>query len=927
MATILLVDEIVANLDVQLDSERDPNELLTAVCGRARELVGAKYAVLAAIQPTADRPRFFTTSGIHETDTIACPEIGTGPLRRVMGERATVRLTGLNGDPRAAGLPPGYPPLSAVLAAPIASLRTVYGWICLADKVGGVEFTDEDERALTVLGAQVGRIYENGSLYLQVKHQADHLVREMQEREHVVAELRESEERFRQLAENIQDVFYITSGDGDVMLYLSPAYEHVWGRRRSAVHDNANLWVETIHPADRQNAVDQLQLNRGSKTRWEMEYRIVRPDGTVRWILARTFPIVGDDGNPVRVVGVATDITERKQAHAKIEHLNRVHAMLSGINALIVRVRDRDELFKEACRLAVDHGRFKMAWIGMLDAGAGEVGTVAHAGEHGDFLRAIRVSAAPTPGRETLVSVAMRSQRAEVRNDIETDVEPMRHRDELLAHGCRAIAVLPLVVEARSVGCFVLATDEAGIFVDAELRLLNDLAGDVSFALGHIEKTDRLDYLAYYDALTGLANRNFFSERLSQYLDAANRAGTRLALVVAQTMRFETIGDAFGRQVGDVLFRQIAERFARSVGNSNEVGRVGPHHLAAVILDVREEGEVAHRVGEWWRKWLGETFRVGGNDLELSARSGIALFPSDGTDASTLLKSAEAALRKTTATDETHRFYTQHLSERIAEKFALESKLRRALTNEEFVLHYQAKIVIETRHVAGVEALIRWQSPELGLVPPNKFISLMEDTGMIVEVGAWALRQAMLDRTRWSERGVRAPRVAVNVSAVQIRRHDFVESIAEILRLGGVDPGIDIEITESLVMADIAANIEKLKAIRNLGVGIAIDDFGTGYSSLSYLAKLPVTVLKIDRSFTAAMLDDPGLMSLVSTMITLAHSLELAVVAEGVETEEQAKILRLLRCDQMQGYLISKPIAFEEMTTHLLETQALGCRR
>jgi EAL domain-containing protein (putative c-di-GMP-specific phosphodiesterase class I) len=231
---------------------------------------------------------------------------------------------------------------------------------------------------------------------------------------------------------------------------------------------------------------------------------------------------------------------------------------------------------------------------------------------------------------------------------------------------------------------------------------------------------------------------------------------------------------------------------------------------------------------------------------------------------------------------------------------------------------------LETRRLKGVEALIRWQSPELGLVPPIKFIPLLEETGLICEVGAWVLRRASLDRSRWLAMNVKAPRIAVNVSTMQLRREDFVEMISGVVKSAGSDHGLDIEVTESLVMDGASQNIEKLVTVRDLGIEIAVDDFGTGYSSLGYLVKLPVATLKIDRSFVSAMLDDPGVMTLVSTMISLAHSLRLTVVAEGVEQEEQARTLRLLRCDQMQGYLISKPLSFDDMTAYLADREKIS---
>jgi EAL domain-containing protein (putative c-di-GMP-specific phosphodiesterase class I) len=253
------------------------------------------------------------------------------------------------------------------------------------------------------------------------------------------------------------------------------------------------------------------------------------------------------------------------------------------------------------------------------------------------------------------------------------------------------------------------------------------------------------------------------------------------------------------------------------------------------------------------------------------------------------------------------------MTERVAEKLSLENRLRQALEREEFVLHYQPKVALESGRLVGVEALIRWQSPQLGLVSPGRFIPLLEETGLILQVGNWALARASLDHRSWVERKLNAPRVAVNVSPLQLRQRDFVAVIEQAIMDGVAPTGIDLEITESLVMDDIEANIEKLTAVRRLGVRVAIDDFGTGYSSLGYLAQLPVESLKIDRSFIVKMQDDANAMTLVSTIISLAHSLRLKVVAEGVETEDQAKFLRLLRCDEMQGYLFSRPVPEAEL--------------
>ncbi|MGQ0654752.1 MAG: putative bifunctional diguanylate cyclase/phosphodiesterase, partial [Betaproteobacteria bacterium] len=281
------------------------------------------------------------------------------------------------------------------------------------------------------------------------------------------------------------------------------------------------------------------------------------------------------------------------------------------------------------------------------------------------------------------------------------------------------------------------------------------------------------------------------------------------------------------------------------------------------------------------------------------------------------------ALASAKSSREPFSFYAQAMNERAAERLSLETRLRRAIDRQEFVLHYQPKVDLPGRRVTGVEALIRWQSAELGLVPPLRFIPLLEETGLIARVGAWALRRAASDHRGWVEKGLPAPRVAVNVSAIQLRQPDFLATLREAQRDGAVPPGIDIEITESLLMEDIERNIPRLNEVRALGVNIAIDDFGTGYSSLAYLARLPLHALKIDRSFVAGMAADPARGTLVSTIISLAHSLGLRVAAEGVETEQQAKLLGLLRCDEMQGYLISKPLPAQELEALLAPRQQL----
>jgi diguanylate cyclase (GGDEF)-like protein len=587
-----------------------------------------------------------------------------------------------------------------------------------------------------------------------------------------------------------------------------------------------------------------------------------------------------------------------------------------------VREHDRDALFRDACRIAVGAGQFRLAWIGIVDRDAMQVKPIAWQGAGDDYISLMplgldehRAESFGMAGRSVMEGKPM------IIDDMVSDPR-VSLAEEASRRGFRSLAILPLQISGTVVAVLALYAGETRFFDPEEMKLLMELAGDIAFALDHIAKEERLDYLAFYDPLTGVANRTLFRERLAQRVGAATRAQRRLAVVLMDIERFNTINDTLGRQTGDELLKQIATRSLTFVGTPELFSRLVGDQFAVVIPDVRIEDDVARIVEQRNREIFGTSYSVSNTELRISAKFGIAVFPGDGTDADTLLKNAEAALQRAKATGERYLFYTQQMTERVAGQLTLENKLRHALENDEFVLHYQPKVHVETRRIVGVEALMRWQNPDFGLVPPLRFIPLLEETGMILDVGAWALRRAALDHRRWLKLYLMAPRIAVNVSAIQLRDRDFVDVVRAAVRQGANPPSVDIEITESVIMGDIEATVDKLRAIRDMGLDIAIDDFGTGYTSLGYLTKLPIHSLKIDRSFIVTMTDDPDTMTLVSTIISLAHSLRLKVCAEGVETEEQAKVLRLLRCDEMQGYLISPALPLEELIPLLTPSDA-----
>ena len=607
-----------------------------------------------------------------------------------------------------------------------------------------------------------------------------------------------------------------------------------------------------------------------------------------------------------------TKVAERTR---QLERLSRVRAVLSGINAAIVRIRERDELFREACRIAVSEGRFILARVLELDSNGRARIAATSGSDSRQFQGVVDEYNSDPEHSQSLIALALRGGEPQISNDVANDAR-IPGRAALTKDGNYSLALLPMVVEKRVAGVIILRAREAGMFDEGELRLLLELVANLSFALELMDKQKKVDYLAYYDPLTGLANRSLFHERLTQYVHAGKKSQGKLALALMDVERFKMINDSLGRQAGDEFLKQLAGRLARALGAA-DIARIGGDHFAIVVPEIKGRSEIGRNLERIWRECFTQPFRVNNTELRVSAKAGIALFPSDGDNTDMLYAHAEAALKKAQETGERLQFHSREMTERVAGQLAFENQLRQALEKEEFVLHYQPKVDLETSSIVGVEALIRWQSPELGLVPPMKFIPLMEETGLILPVGSWALKRASLDHRSWVNQGLKAPRVAVNVSPIQLRQRDFVGTVEQAIIEGVTPTGIDLEITESLIMEDVQGSIEKLKAVRGLGVRIAIDDFGTGYSSLAYLAKLPVQTLKIDRSFIVTMLNDPDTMTLVQTIISLAHSLRLNVVAEGVDREEQAKMLRLLRCDEMQGYLFSKPVPFEQMTALL----------
>ncbi|MFB2922986.1 EAL domain-containing protein [Aerosakkonema funiforme] len=434
-----------------------------------------------------------------------------------------------------------------------------------------------------------------------------------------------------------------------------------------------------------------------------------------------------------------------------------------------------------------------------------------------------------------------------------------------------------------------------------------------------------IQYHAFHDLLTGLPNRTMFDRHLSTALANADNSKTMLAVMFLDMDRFKTINDTLGHAVGDRLLQGFAERVKACLRESDIVARWGGDEFTVLVPQITSPEDAA-KVGQRILEALKPAFYLQGHatgeetpPLHITSSIGIALYPHDGEDAETLLRNADAALyRAKEHGRNNYRFYKPEMNAQASQLLALENRLHQALEQREFEVYYQPQIHINTGEIIGMEALVRWRHPELGLVSPGQFIHLAEENGLIVPIGEWVLRTACAQNKAWQNAGFSPLRVAVNLSPRQFQQPNIASRVAMVLEETGLDPQyLELEITETTIMQNLDFASEMLRDLQTLGVYISIDDFGTGYSSLGYLKKFPFDKLKIDQSFVRDLKDNPQDIAIISAMITLGRGLNLKVVAEGVETREQLELLRSLQSEEMQGYLFSQPLAVEEATNLL----------
>jgi diguanylate cyclase (GGDEF)-like protein len=597
--------------------------------------------------------------------------------------------------------------------------------------------------------------------------------------------------------------------------------------------------------------------------------------------------------------------------------LTRILEMLSGINTAVVRIRERLELLHEACRIAVTTGHYTSALVSFLDPGTRTARPFTWAGEGGERISSLVFTVAQTAAEDSSVTGrVLRTGEVFLCNDIAAIDKTVMSFPTLRNAPFQSIVALPLTVDGTTVGAMTLTAQDRNAITDEELALLGEVAANLSFALQYFEKENEVQFLSYFDSLTGLAKRVLFCERLASRLTARKAEESQPAVAVIDVEHLSIINDSYGRHAGDHLLQRVADRLKGRFSTDN-LAYLGAGCFAMILENAGSQDTALRELQQHIVAMFSQPFRIEAHDVPITVRSGLACRGSGSQDAEALVQNAEAGLRQAKAAGEQYHHHRLDLSSKLAARLALEHRLRGALDNEQYLLYYQPKIDIASGRLNGVEALLRWDDPERGIVSPAEFLPILESTGMIVGVGEWVLNHAAEDCRRWKAAGLQPIHVAVNCSPLQLRRAGFTEQVLDVIQgWTGEGWGLDLEITESLLIDPESVEVLKLRTLRNAGVRVAIDDFGTGYSSLSRLSDLPVDTLKIDRSFISGLPGDRASARLVPTVISLARAFDLITVAEGVETRAQFNFLQRAGCMQSQGFLHAQPMpaaAFEKL--------------